>query len=82
MTKDQNTGSKAQSVKFDRDELPYRIELWNEQGTAIERVLGRAASVSLARAIFRAAEIEHAGRVITLKHLERVVARTGAPPTE
>ncbi|RAK58457.1 hypothetical protein DJ021_00915 [Phenylobacterium hankyongense] len=47
--------------------LPYAIELWNLPRTARERVIGRAASIVLARAIFAAAQSEHLGRRIILR---------------
>jgi hypothetical protein len=57
------------------ERLPYRIELWDaERLDTIERVLARAASVTLARAIFKAALAEHPGRRITLRRGARVIA--------
>lgn len=57
------------------EELPYRIELWQAaDGAAVERVLARAASAVLARAIFKAALTEHPGRRITLRKGNRVMA--------
>jgi hypothetical protein len=58
------------------DDLPYSIELWDENHTAVERVLGRAIRVSLARAIFLAAQKEHTGRFITLRHQDKIVAKS------
>jgi hypothetical protein len=59
------------------ERLPYRIELWDaENGDAVERVLARAANVSLARAIFKAAHEEHPERRITLRRGARIVADT------
>ena len=57
------------------DELPYRIELWQEaDGAAPERVLARACSATLAQAIYRAAQTEHPGRRITLSQGGRLIA--------
>lgn len=57
------------------DELPYRVELWHDGGgDAVERVLARAVSAQLARAIFKAATDEHPGRRITLRRGNRIVA--------
>jgi hypothetical protein len=51
-----------------RHQLPYLIELWaGEDADRSERVLARAASAPLARAIFKAALSEHPDRRITLK---------------
>lgn len=64
---------KPQPAAARDDELPYAVELWGENRSAVEKVLARAFSVSLARAIFRAATEENPGRHITLRHGERVL---------
>jgi hypothetical protein len=57
------------------EDLPYRIELWRaDAADAVERVLARAASMQLARAIFTAAQNEHPQRRITLCKGNRVVS--------
>lgn len=48
-------------------QLAYAVELWNLPRTAPERVIARAASASLARAIFQAACAEHFGRRLVLR---------------
>jgi hypothetical protein len=55
------------------EKLPYKVELWDAQRHRIERVLGRAASASLARAIFTAAQAEHPDRYITLRRGSKLV---------
>lgn len=57
------------------EDLPYHIELWRDgNGSGVERVLARAASVQLAHAIFKAVQTEHPKRRITLRAGERIVA--------
>ena len=56
------------------DELPYRVELWFEGRDEIERILARAVSAVLAHAIFKAAQVEHPQRRITLSTGDRIVA--------
>ena len=56
------------------EDLPYRIELWREDAEEPERVLARAASIQLARAIFTAAQGEHPQRRITLSKGNRIVS--------
>jgi hypothetical protein len=59
------------------EELPYRIELWHDgKGEEVERVLARALSVHLARAIFSAAKEEHPARRITLRKGDHTLADT------
>lgn len=53
--------------------LLYVVELWNLPRTAPERVLGRAAGIVLARAIFTAAQSEHLGRRLVLRRGRRVL---------
>ena len=57
----------------DADELPFWIELWKTQAEQVERVLGRAASVQLARAIYTSAQSEFPGRRITIRRGEDLV---------
>lgn len=59
------------------EKLPYVVELWNLPRSEVERVLGRAASVLLARAIFTAALREHLGRRIVLRRGDRVLDESG-----
>lgn len=56
--------------------LPYAVELWNLARTAPERIIGRAASAVLARAIFTAAQSEHLGRRIVLRRGGEVLAQS------
>ena len=57
------------------EDLPYRVELWRDGGgEGVERILARAVTVQLARAIFKAATSEHPERRITLRKGNRIVA--------
>lgn len=65
----------------DEEELPYRVELWYDGGgEGVERILARAVSAQLARAIFKAAATEHPGRRITLRKDARIVADSFTTP--
>jgi hypothetical protein len=59
------------------ERLPYSIELWNLPRTAPEKIIGQAASMVLARAIFAAAETEHLGRRLILRRGDRVLQESG-----
>lgn len=59
----------------DTEGLPYSVELWDRERDAAERVLGRAATAVLARAIFTAAASEHVGRRIVLLRGTEVIAQ-------
>jgi hypothetical protein len=54
-------------------DLAYRIELWDDAGSRVERVLARAGALMVARAIFRAACNEHFGRRVTLSRAGRIL---------
>ena len=59
------------------EELPYAVELWNDDRTGVEKILARAFKISLARAIFRAALDENPGRRIVLRQGGRIVEDNG-----
>ena len=56
--------------------LPYRIELWDLPRLKVEKLLARASSAQLARAIFTAAQSEHLGRYIVLRRGKDVIAES------
>ena len=56
------------------EDLPFAVELWDLAHVHVERVLGRASSAALAQAIYAAAQTEHLGRRITLRHGDRTIA--------
>jgi hypothetical protein len=58
------------------ERLPYAIELWDLPRAAPEKLLGRAASMVLARAIFAAAATEHLGRRLVLRRGSKVLLET------
>jgi len=64
------------------EQLPYRIELWNEGSRdEVERVLARALGAQLAHAIFQAARSEHPNRRITLSMGEDILADSAENPS-
>jgi hypothetical protein len=61
-----STDVPAHGELSENEDLPYRVTLWLEDASAVGKVLARAASVVLARAIYTAALTENPGRRITL----------------
>jgi len=61
------------SAKYTK--LPYTIGLWDAHKKDVERVLARAVSAPLARAIYSAALDEHPDRRITLCRGARMIAQ-------
>jgi len=58
------------------DDLPFAVLLYDLPRAAIERVLAKAASATLARAIFVAAQSEHLGRKIALVRAGQVISES------
>ena len=67
----QDETAPRQSTKPEK--LPYSVELWCEDDPMVEKILARAAKLSLARAIFVAAVEEHPGRRLTLRHANKLL---------
>jgi hypothetical protein len=61
-------------VATQAEKLPYSVELWDEAGEALQRVLARAIDAQLARAIFNAARKEHPDARILLRRGARTIA--------
>jgi len=76
---DNRTNPDSSGLKANED-LPYRVELWNLDRTAIEQVLAIAANASIGYSAFYAAARDHFDRYITLRHKTEVINRWNAPP--
>lgn len=57
------------------DDLPYKVEVWDQSGQFVEQVVAVGASPAIGYAAFYAATREYADRAITLRHLNRVISR-------
>jgi hypothetical protein len=66
-------------IPAEREDLPYKVELWNEARTAVEQVLAVTANGSIGYAAYYAATREFPHRYITLRHKSRIVSRWNAP---
>ncbi|PLR21006.1 hypothetical protein SGCZBJ_21460 [Caulobacter zeae] len=60
------------------DDLPYSVELWSADKNLLEQVIAVSASPSIGYAAYYAATREYPGRVIVLRHLDRVISRWDA----
>jgi hypothetical protein len=65
----------SQSSTAARDELPFRIELWDEARQNVETVLAIAAHGTIAYAAFYSAAKEYPHRYITLRHDNKIISR-------
>jgi len=60
-----------------REDLPYKVELWDEARQSVEQ-LAVTASGSVGYAAFYAATREYPNRYITLRHKNSIVSRWNA----
>jgi hypothetical protein len=63
----------------EREDLPYKVEIWNESGAVVEQVVAVTANASIGYAAYYAATREYPDRHITLRHKSSVVARWSGP---
>ena len=63
----------------ERDDLPYKVELWSMDKTLVEQVLAVTANGSIGYAAFYGATREFPHRYITLRHKNRIVSRWNGP---
>jgi hypothetical protein len=61
------------------EDLPYKVELWNESRTSVELVLAVTASGSIGYAAYYAATREYPDRYVTLRHKNNIVSRSNPP---
>lgn len=57
------------------DDLPYKVEVWDETGKFVEQVVAVSVSPAIGYAAFYAATREYPGRAITLRHRASVISR-------
>jgi hypothetical protein len=58
-----------------RDELPFKIELWDNARQSVETLLAIAAHGTIAYAAFYSAAKEYPHRYITLRHDNKILSR-------
>ncbi|HEY1928697.1 MAG TPA: hypothetical protein VGG92_14610 [Caulobacteraceae bacterium] len=58
------------------DPLPYTVEVGEHDSARPDRVIGRAANIMLARAIFEAAQKDFAGKSIRLRRGADIIAQS------
>ena len=63
----------------EREDLPYKVELWDEARRHVEQVLAVTANGSIGYAAYYAATREYPERYVTLRHKNSIVSRWNAP---
>jgi hypothetical protein len=76
---DEQLARQAQKPTPKREDLPYRVELWNVAKTAVEEVLAITRSASIGYAAFYAAMREYPDRYLTLRDKTGIVNRWNGP---
>jgi hypothetical protein len=61
------------------EDLPYKVELWDARKNAVETVLAVTANSSIGYAAYHAATREHPDRYVTLRHKNRMIAKSNGP---
>jgi len=64
----------------EREDLAYKVELWDAEGLGVEQVLAVTSSASIGYAAYYAATREFPDAVITLRHRNSVMSRWGGKP--
>jgi hypothetical protein len=59
------------------ESLPFTVELWTEDRSAVEAILARVHSVALGQAVFSASRAEYPTRYLTLRRGEKVISESG-----
>lgn len=63
----------------EREDLPYKVELWDDAKSSVEQVLAVTANGSIGYAAYYAATREFPNRYVTLRHKNRIVSRWNGP---
>ena len=58
------------------DDLPFRIELWDDKDSHIEEVIAPASDYATARGAFDEAVKRRPGKLITLRQKARVIQKS------
>jgi hypothetical protein len=66
-------------AKMGREDLPYKVELWDAAKKSVEQVLAVTANGSIGYAAYYAATREYPDRYVTLRHKNGIVSRWNGP---
>ena len=65
---------------LEHEDLPYKVEVWDETGDFVEHVVAISANPAIGFAAYYAAAREFPGRAVTLRYKGRTLSRwTGRP---
>lgn len=72
---DSRTPGGSGEFPVEADDLPYKVEVWDETGKFIEHVVAVSLSPAIGYAAYYAATREFPGRAITLRHKASIISR-------
>lgn len=83
---DPKDGDSPSPIPFGRspaqkEDLPYKVELWTTDRSSVEQTLAITASPTIGYAAYFAASREFPDRLITLRHKNEILNRSSAPPS-
>ena len=76
---DSETPSPFTRFQAEGEDLPYKVEVWEDGGGYVEQVVAVSISPAIGYAAYYAATREYPGRAITLRHKGRVISRWAGP---
>lgn len=62
-----------------REDLPYKVELWDEKKSTVEQVLAVTRNGSIGYAAYYEATRQFPNRYVTLRHKGRILSRFNGP---
>jgi hypothetical protein len=62
-----------------REDLPYKVELWDISRSSVEQILAVTAHGSIGYAAYYAAAREYPDRYVTLRHKNNIISRSNPP---
>jgi hypothetical protein len=72
-------GTSSAPDLVEREDLPYKVELWDAAKAGVEQVLAVTASAGIGFAAFYGATREFPDRYITLRHKGGIISRWNEP---
>jgi hypothetical protein len=72
---DPQTPPSSSGFPSEGDDLPYKVEVWDDAGRLAEQIVAVSLSPAIGYAAYYAATREFPGRVIVLRHKGRVLSR-------
>jgi hypothetical protein len=70
---------KSGGLRPEREDLPYKVELWDESQTSVVQTLAITANGSIGFAAYYAAAREFPDRYVTLRHKNSIISRSNSP---